>query len=207
MTPMTDERKSTAARALRHVVAAAAVALLAACAAPVQKIDTGTAVVAERLVVDVQRPWNQFRLGPFADRPTWTNEGITVDALEFYVAIHDGQRIAPTPDQPKGVRPLAFKATMSIADIVELFQALWSRDGSAVSIDRIEPTPFLGGDGFRVDYGVVRKADDVRLQGVAWGAVRDGRLYVINYAAPRLAFFGRYRPQVEAIAKSARLRN
>jgi hypothetical protein len=191
----------------RAVPALALALLLAGCAAPVLKVESGSAMVKERLLVDVAVPWNQFQHGPYAETPTWTHEGVTVDALQFYVGVKDGQLIAPTPREPKGARALAFKSTMQTADIVELFQTLWSRDGSQVSIERIEPAPFMGGDGFKVEYAVVRKRDDVRLQGVAWGAVRGGELFVINYSAPRLAFFARYRPQVEAIARSARLRS
>jgi len=184
-----------------------AATLLAGCAAPITHVVSGSVTVRERLVVDVATSWNQFENGEFAKRPTWTNEGIFVDALAFYVGLKDGDLLAPTPSEPKGAAPLTFKASMQPAEVVELFQKMWSRDGSTVTLDRIEPGPFLGGDGFRFEYTVVRKLDEVRLQGVAWAAVRNGELHAITYSAPRLAFFARYKPRVEAIAKSARLRS
>jgi hypothetical protein len=139
--------------------------------------------------------------------PLWTNEGFTVDALQFYVGLKDGELIAPTPKEPKGQRDLAFKSGMQAAEIVALFQSLWTRDGSAFTLDKLEPAPFVGEQGFRFEYTLVRKLDEVRLQGVAWGAVRQGELFAITYAAPRLAFFPRYKAQVEAIAASARVRS
>jgi hypothetical protein len=143
-------------------------ALLAGCAAPpVSPIASGEVVVKERLVVDVANNWNRFGSGETGRVPTWTNEGIFVDTLQFYVGLKDGELIAPTPPEPKGQRALAFKASMQPADVVDLFQGLWTRGGSTFTLDRIEPVPFLGGSGFRFEYSVVRKVDDVRLQGVA----------------------------------------
>lgn len=179
---------------------------LAGCA-QVSQVSTGTVVVKERLLVDVPDPWNQFERGALAQTPTWTNEGLFVDALQFYVGIKDGELLAPTPSEPKGTPALTFKASMQASEVAELFQSLWSRGGSSFTLERIEPHPFLGGSGFRFEYSVIRKIDDVRLQGVAWGIVRNGELFVINYSAPRLSFFARYRARVELIAKSARVRS
>lgn len=179
---------------------------LAGCA-QVSQVSTGTVVVKERLLVDVADPWNQFERGALAQTPTWTNEGLFVDALQFYVGIKDGELLAPTPSEPKGTPALTFRASMQTSEVAELFQSLWSRGGSSFTLERIEPHPFLGGSGFRFEYSVIRKIDDVRLQGVAWGLVRNGELFVINYSAPRLSFFARYRARVELIAKSARVRS
>ena len=63
-----------------------------------------------------------------------------------------------------------------------------------------------GTRGFRFEYSLTRKVDDVRLRGVAYGAVRNGELFVINYSAPRLAFFPKYAAQVEALAKTAKVK-
>lgn len=187
------------------VLAAATVAVLAGCA-QVTAVATGETVVADRLVVQVPTPWNQFASGLGDNRPTWTLEGVAVDALRFYVGIKDGELIAPTPGSPSGVRPLAFKSTMGTTEIVDLFQALWTRDGSVFTLDRVGPAEFAGGPGFRFEYTLVRKQDEVRLGGVAWGTVRDGQLHLVVYTAPRLGFFARGLPGAEAVVKSVRLR-
>lgn len=41
------------------------------------------------------------------------------------------------------------------------------------------------------------------MRGMAYGAVRNGELFVIHYSAPRLVFFPRYQPRVEALIRSA----
>ena len=188
-----------------RVLALGLVLALAGCAV-VSKVETGETVVRNRLVVQVATPWNRFEQGQADNTATWTVEGLYVDALQFYVGIKDGQLIAPTPGDRKDVQPLAFKASMRPADIVSLYQSLLTRDGSSFTLDRIEAAEFVGSPGFRFEYSLVRKVDDVRLRGVAWGAVRNGELFLINYSAPRLAFYAKHAAEVETIARSARVK-
>ena len=181
-------------------------ALIGGCAV-VTKVETGEAVIKSRLVVQVTTPWNKFERGLADNTPTWTVDGITVDTLQFYVGVKDGELLAPTPANGKGIEPLTFKAAMQPGDVVALFQGLLTRDGSTFTLDKLEPAEFVGSRGFRFEYSLVRKVDDVRMRGVGYGAVRSGELFVINYSAPRLAFFPRHAGQVEALAKSARLKS
>jgi len=179
--------------------------VLAGCAA-VSKVNTGETVIKNRLAVNVATAWNQFERGQADNTPTWTVEGVTVDALQFYVGIKSGELIAPTPSNRKGVAPLVFRADMQPAEVVALYQGLLTRDGSSFTLDKLEPAEFVATPGFRFEYSLTRKVDDVRLRGVAYAAVRNGELFVINYSAPRLAFFPKYIEKVETLAKSARVR-
>jgi hypothetical protein len=187
-------------------IAAFALVLFIAGCANVTKIDTGETVVRNRLAVKVDTPWNRFERGLADNTPTWTVEGITIDALQFYVGIKDGELIAPAL-QVKGTQPLAFKASMQPADVVALYQGLFTRDGSSFTLEKLEPAEFVGGKGFRFEYALVRKVDDVHLRGVAYGAVRNGELFLINYSAPRLGFYTKYVAQVETLAKSAKIKS
>jgi hypothetical protein len=196
-----------AAPARRLALGAGAIALLwlSGCA-QVSHVASGEVTLRERLVVTVDKPWNQFERGLGDDTPTWTQDGITVDSLRFYVGLKDGALLAPTPSEPKGQKPLAFKATMQTNEVVALFEGLYSRGGSTFVLDRLGPTPFAGGAGFRFEFSSIRKEDDVRLRGIGWGTVRNGELFVVTYTAPRLAFFERHVGSAEAIAKSARIK-
>ena len=189
--------------AFRAGIVIAAV-VLAGCA-NVAKIETGEALVKNRLAVQVATPWNRFERGLADNTTTWTVEGITVDALQFYVGVRDRELIAPTPNTGK-VEPLAFRSSMQPAEVVALFQSLFTRDGSSFTLDKLEATEFVGTNGFRFEYSLVRKLDDVRLRGVAYGAVRNGELFLINYSAPRLAFFAKHVGRVETLAKSAKVK-
>jgi hypothetical protein len=184
--------------------------VMAGCAA-VAKVESGQQVVANRLVLDLDGPWNRFTRtsaqGASAiDVPTWTVEGFTVDRLQFFVGIKDGQPIAERPRGAKEQRPLDFHATMKAHEIVGLFEGLYTQDGSTFTLDRIEPVTFIGESGFKYSYTLVRKHDDVKLSGVGYGAVHAGELTVINYSAPRLGFFPKYKDQIEKMALGARMK-
>lgn len=190
----------------RRLALAAGAALLAAGCAQVSHVASGDVTLKDRLVVTVDKPWNQFEGGLNDGVPTWTQDGFTVDALRFYVGLKDGALLAPTPSEPKGSKPLAFKAGMQPTEVVALFESLYSRDGSSFTLDRLTPQPFAGQPGFRFEFSSVRKTDEVPLKGIGWGSVRGGELFVVTYTAPRLSFFDRHVASAEAIVKSARIR-
>jgi hypothetical protein len=190
------------------LLSATAAALLAAGCAQVSHVAKGDVVVRDRLIVTVDQPWNQFERGLGDNTPTWTQDGITVDALRFYVALKDGDLLAPTPSEPKGSKPIAFKSGMSAREVVGLVEQLYSRDGSSFTLTGVSPAAFAGqAQGFRFEFSSVRKADEVQLSGIGWGAVVGGQLTMITYTAPRLAFFPRHRKTAEGVATSARLKS
>lgn len=171
--------------------------------ASVTKVGPGETVVGSNVAVQLDSGWNQLAISTIPTATTWTAEGITIDTLHFFVAIKDGSNIAPTP---KNSRPLTFKAGMQPHEIVALYQSMMGADGSAFSLVKLEPAEFLGGSGFRFEYDLIRKQDEVRMRGLAFGTVRNNELYVLNYCAPRLGFYPRYADQVEAIARRAKLK-
>jgi len=189
---------------VNRLIVLALCAALAACAA-MGKVDTGQQIVADRLVVDLQGPWNEFNHG--VDVPTWTVEGFAVDRLQFFVGIKNGEPIAKRPKDESKQRPLTFHSSMNAHEVVALFEGLYTQDGSTFTLERIEPITFIGEPGFKYSYTLVRRSDDVRLAGVGYGAIRDGELTVIDYSAPRLGFFPRYEDQIEKMALGAHLRS
>lgn len=188
----------------------AAVALaLGGCAAGIKavKVGPGETLVAGRLMVNIDEAWNQISFPhPAAPTTLWTVEGITIDNLEFYPGLKDGDLLAQNTPGAKTARPLTFKASMRPDEIVALYEGLYSRDGSVFTLDKLEPVEFADGKGFRFQFTVVRKSDDVKLSGMAWAAVRDNQLFAMTYTAPRLGFFPRYAARVEQIAKSVRIK-
>ena len=80
---------------ISKLAAAALVMTLAGCAGPMlTKVDSGEATVGGKFVVKVDTAWNKFERGVDEHSPTWTIEGVFVDALIFYPGISDGQVIA-----------------------------------------------------------------------------------------------------------------
>lgn len=132
-------------KTLNAKLAALCVALVLSGCAAVTKVASGDAVVGNRLALKLDTAWNQFEQGLGNNTPTWTVEGITVDALQFYVGIKDGQPITRLMDNDKSKKPLNFRADMQPADIVALYEALLTRDGSSFQLEKLEPASFLGG--------------------------------------------------------------
>ena len=135
-------------------------------------------------------------------------DGFAVDLLQFYVGIKDGEVVRRVPTSSgREQRPVTFRSSMQAHEIVAMYQTVVTADGSSFTLQKLEPAEFVGVRGFRFDFEVVRKFDEVRLSGVGYGAaVRNGELFAITYTAPRLGFFQRYAGQVESMAKSARVR-
>lgn len=189
----------------RLLIALATAAVLAGCA-NVAKVGAGDAVIAERLVVPSDAAWNQFN-PPFVQGKAvamWTQEGLTIDQLNFYAGLKDGEELAAA--QTKEQRALVFKAAMQPHEVVALFESLYTRDGSSFTLDKLEPAQFLGQRGWRAQFTVVRKFDEVRLSGSAWGTVRNGELYAMTFSAPAAGFHARLAPRVEKLALNARFK-
>lgn len=185
-----------------RLLLAATLLVLAGCA-NVAKISTGEVVVDNRLRFTLDAAWNQVNLPGRARPVVWTQDGITIDVLELWIGLKDGQALV---DTPKDKRPIVFKATMAPHEIVGLFEGVYGLDGSSFTLDKLVPTTFLGGPGVRFDYTVLRKVDDVRVSGVGWAAVKNGELVAMTFTAPRLGFFPRHVAKAERAAASASLR-
>lgn len=183
--------------------------LITACAAPgpllLPVTGGGESVVKQRLAVTPDTPWNRFDDDPKSKLATWTQEGLALDQLQFYVGIADGEPIAPVPSDPKAKQLPPFRAAMTPTEVVDLLQTHWTQSGSNFELERLEARPFAGQPGFRFQYAYIRNGDELRMRGVAFGAVIGRELFLIDYMAPRLGFFDRHLAEVEALAASARL--
>lgn len=190
------------------ILALATAALLVGCAAPITKVAGGPVVLADRLSVQGDATWNQLPPHMSGQAPaaaTWTVDGLALDTMNFYVGLKDGAQMG-TVTQGKDTQPIVFKAAMQPHEVVTMFGNLYSRDGSSFSLDKLEPADFLGGKGYRFDYTVVRKVDEVKLAGRGWATVRNGELHAITFTAPHKGFFPRHATKVEKIAATAALK-
>ena len=173
---------------------------LAGCVA-MAKVETGDRAIGERLSVKIEGAWNHLKAPGLGPAQTWTMEGLPIDQLLLYSGIKDGELIHPRGGGKQ--RNYAFRSNMQPHEIVALFEGMLTRDGSRFSLAKLEPSAFGGRDGFRFEFGLARRVDNVVLSGVGYGAVSKGELFAILYMAPRLGFFDRHAPQVEHIARSA----
>jgi len=192
---------------MRIIWALLLLATLAGCVS-VSKVESGERPIGDRLVVTLDGPWNQINAPNLGPAQVWTMEGLPVDELMLYSGIRDGQAIHAQSTAGSGAKPkvFAFRSNMQPDEIVALFEGMLTRDGSRFQLVKLEPVPFGGGKGFRFEYSLTRKIDNVQLAGVGYGTVSKGELFAITYMAPQLAFFPRHIARVEQLCRSAQIK-
>jgi hypothetical protein len=131
-------------------------------------------------------------------------EGLPLDQLLVYSGIKNEQLIHA--EGPASRKNFAFRSTMQPDEIVAMFEGMLTRDGSSFKLVKLGPASFGGAKGFRFEFALTRRVDNVQLSGMGYGTVSNGELFAIVYQAPRLAFFPRHQPRVEQIARSARIK-
>jgi hypothetical protein len=183
---------------MRSIAAVLILALAAGCAT-VEKMESGDQAIGERMKVTLDGPWNKMPTNGPAQ--VWTMEGLAIDQLVLFPGVKDGELVHA--QMPGGQKNFAFKSGMQPDEIVALFEGALTRGGSQFTLVKLEPAAFGGAKGFRFEYSLVRRVDNVQLSGLGYGAVNGGELYALLYQAPRLAFFPRHQARVEHIAKSA----
>lgn len=194
---------------LRALLVTLVVLTLSACVA-LTKIGPGPVTVKD-MNFTLEGPWNRFESGmlvlfqaPGATE-IWTREGFSLDVLAFYAGVADGETLGQALPRSQTKLP-PFRASMAPHEIVELLETLVTQDGSAFKLGKLEPVAFAGGDGFRFEYTLRRKDDSLLFNGVGYGSVAGKRLYLMTFSAPRAHYFGKLLPDVEAVARSARVK-
>ena len=161
------------------------------------------------LVVAAPRPWNRHRAGFFEDIRVvedWTLDGPLLDGISFVSGLNSGHyliRQRKTADQqvPK------FRAEMTPPEIAAMLESLYRVRGGAVDFRTLslKPRPFLGTNGFQLDYEHLDD-DELWRRGRVVGTIINTRLYLIMIDAAKSHYFDSTLPDFEAIVASARLR-
>lgn len=161
------------------------------------------------LSVAAPRPWNRHRRVLFEDIrqvEDWTLNGPILDGMSFVTGLPNGKsliRQRRTADQQ--VPP--FRSNMTPPEIAAMLESLYRVRGGAVEFRTLslQPRPFLGTNGFQLDYEHL-DTDELWRKGRVVGAVIDGRLYLILLDAARLHYYEATLPDFEAVVTSAYLR-
>jgi hypothetical protein len=190
----------------RSWLAAAALILLGGCAQQLVKVEPGQVTVRDAITVKAEIPWNRFQLQfPLSVAPgaseVWTQDGITLDALAFFVGIEDGKTLGTAISANKKLPQ--FRRAMTPGEIVELYEQMVTQDGSAFALQRVAPGRFGGHPGFQFAFTITRRSDSVLLKGMAQGAVVKDRLYLVAFTAPAMYYYARHLRDVEPLLASA----
>ncbi len=191
---------------IRLVVPVIATALLLSSCVAMVRTASGLVSIRDGMTVTSDGNWNRLEIPTSGPEETWSSDGLPLDVLSFYVALNDGESMMRAPMGSK-LKPPIFRHTMSASEVVELYDTTMTLDGSSFKLERLAPIPFGGAPGFRFEFSMTRKRDDVTVRGVAYGAVSKRRLYLITFRAPRQHYYAKHLPRAEAVMKSAVIRN
>lgn len=179
---------------------------LAGCVSVV-KMESGVQTLGSRMVVKLDGAWNHVNAPSLGPAQFWTMEGLPVDQMLIYTDIKDGETIHQGSTDASGKhKEFKFRSGMQPDEIVAMFEGMLARDGSSFKLVKLEPSTFGGDKGFRFEYSLIRKGDNVQLSGIGHATVSKGELFAILYIAPRMTFFSRHKDRVEEIARSARVK-
>ena len=187
---------------MKKVILILLVGLLSSCA-NVVKIESGEFKVSEHMSLTLTGAWNQLKAPSLKPAIVWSMEGVTVDQLLIYSDIKEGDTLVPNGlfDSEKN-KKFIFHSTMDFSQIASLFETKFTADGSIFNLDKIEPKVISKQKGVKLEFSVIRKTDNVKMQGLAYCVVFNNQLYALIYQAPKLTFFKRYQEDVEKMAST-----
>jgi hypothetical protein len=159
----------------------------------------GRAEINKAVTVEPGGQWNKFVQG---NNEIWTLDGPALQELRFIGAVADGEQIWPKPTAPLSTpqRDLPdFRATMTPIEISELVVASLEQAGMGnVESKNLRPAKFGTQEGFRFDLAYAPESG-LEWQGLAVATIRDKKLYLVLYRAPRIYYFERDRARVEQL--------
>jgi hypothetical protein len=191
----------------RLVLAAPLAATLALSAGCVQmtRMGPGEVVIRDRMTATLQSPWNRFDSPASGRAEVWTTDGLTLDRIEFFVAIAADEMLATPPSGATKSVP-RFRPTMQPQEIVEMVDATFAMHGGVFRLEQLAPARFAGGEGFRFEFTQIRKSDELTLRGIGYGTIRQNLLYLVLFQAPRLHYFPRNVKRFEEVVSSIQIR-
>ena len=171
----------------------------------VQRVNVGDGSIS----VAAPRPWNRQRPRLFEDIrdvEDWTLNGPYLDGITFVTSLKSGRYLIRQSKRADQQVP-KFRSDMTPPEIVAMLESLYRVKGGAVDFRTLslQPRPFLGANGFQLDYEHL-DSDELWRRGRVVGAVINGELTMILFDAARSHYYGAALPDFEAIVASARRR-
>ena len=167
------------------------------------------AVAGGHLMVTPPREWNRLNSRIFDDVrhvEDWTQNGMALDSLSFVDGLGNDKSLVRQYRSDDRQVP-RFRSTMTAPEIAAMIESLFRVRAGTIDFrtTALVPRPFLGGDGFQLDFDHL-DSDEVWRRGRAVGVVVEGRLFLIMLDAARSHYFTASLSDFEAIAASARRR-
>ncbi len=156
------------------------------------------------LKVTPERDWNQGGR-PGAQGRVWTQDGVGLNAIEFFSAVPGGGSLYKERDKKNNPMP-KFDSSLLLPELADFFERSFRAANQVSDFTIVESAPAdMGGKkGLLVRYRYTLPNDELTRLGEARMAVVDGKLYVANYYAPQLHYFGAGLPEAQAMMERAR---
>ncbi|MBV7259232.1 hypothetical protein [Erythrobacter crassostreae] len=168
----------------------------------VERVEAGKGA----LIVTPQTEWNRRNRRPSKNGEIWTKDGFGLNQLHLIGRVGDGETLFK--DRKKKTRPMPkVQSDMLITDLAELFEASFSIEYDVTQFDvtSLEPSTLGGEDAILMRYEYALPNDALVRVGEARLAWNNGEVYLINFSAPELHYFGASIEEVRAIMDSASL--
>lgn len=183
---------------MRAAAAIVVLAVVAGCA-KYRLVEPERRDVGDFFSVEPQIEWSALSEG---DLEVWTVNGQALEAVYFVKGLDDGDPFfKPKIGEKKQERP-TFRAHMTANEVMEFIVDTMSATGAGeVEATGLRPERFGAYPGFRfaLDY---LSEDGLEKQGVAFGAVVEGELYLLLYLAASEHYFDAYEGHVERMIDS-----
>lgn len=171
----------------------------------VRRVEVGDG----RLTVTSPSPWNRHRPILFEDVRAvedWTLNGPILDGMSFVTGLRNGKSLIRQRRTRSQQVPL-FRSNMTAPEIAAMIESLYRVRGGAVDFRTLslQPRPFLGANGFQLDYEHLDD-DELWRRGRAVGAVVNGELYLILLDAAKSHYYDAALPDFEAVVASAQIK-
>lgn len=171
----------------------------------VRRVNVGD----ETLSVAPPQAWNRHHPILFEDIRVvedWTLNGPLLDGMSFVTGLKDGKSLIRQRRSASQQVPI-FRSNMTPPEIAAMIESLYRVRGGAVDFRTmsLQPRPFLGTNGFQLDYEHL-DGDELWRRGRAVGTVVNGQLYLILLDATKSHYFDATLPDFEAVVASAQLR-
>ena len=173
-------------------------------------IRVGPVTVGDHsMSVSAPRPWNRHRPIFFEDIrqvEDWTLNGPMLDGMSFVTGLKNGKSLIRQRRTASQQVPV-FRSNMTPPEIAAMIESLYRVRGGSVNFRTLslQPRPFLGTNGFQLDYEHLDE-DELWRRGRAVGTVVNGELYLILLDAAKSHYWDAALPDFEAVVASAQLR-
>jgi hypothetical protein len=192
---------------MRNALIATALILMPAASWANSLVKPGavSGIAKSRIAASPDGEWNKLNFRPGKQVEIWTLDGPQLNQVMFFGGVGPGQPLFKEADKKRAPLPKV-ASNMLLTDIPALLESTYRARGQVrqMTIETQEPAEVNGTSGVKFTYRFVQDEDDVERTGEAFGAVKNGSLYLVVYEAPSLHFFERDAPRFRKLLTSIR---